>query len=387
MTRPIRVVQVVSHPIQYFAPLYRELASRPEIELTVLYERVDSAGEFFDPQFDRVVRWNADLLGGYRWRVAGPRGTATAVARLRADVVWIHGYARRASWAAAAAARTTGAPVLLRDDQTGAVRRRAWRQAAKGLAVRLLLHGGTVLATGQANRRYFEGLGVAADAIRIVPHSVDNRAFRARAEQLQPRRAELRAALGVHDDRAIVLFCGKLIAQKQPAMLLEAYARVRAERPCALVVVGDGPLRAATEAAAERLGVADVRFAGFRDQRGIAEAYAAADLLVLPSASETWGLVVNEAFNFGLPVVASDRVGCVDDLVAHGQTGLVVGHADVEALAGAIAALVDDADLRAKMGTRARRRIEAYGVAECADAVVRACSETGRSHTRDAVVA
>lgn len=129
---------------------------------------------------------------------------------------------------------------------------------------------------------------------------------------------------------------GKLIALKGIPVLIEALARLAAfGRAVRLVVVGSGPL------ARELADMANARslpatFVGFVNQARMPEVYAAADVLVLPSNSETWGLVVNEAFACRLPAIVSDRVGCAPDMITERLTGTVVPVGDVERLADAI---------------------------------------------------
>src|SRR3990172_7079616 len=95
------------------------------------------------------------------------------------------------------------------------------------------------------------------------------------------------------------------------------------------------------------VGARGVRIAGFLNQSELPAAYAAADVFVLPSAfHETWGLVVNEAMNFDLPVVVSDKVGCGADLIEPGRNGFIVPHDDTAQLAEAIGRLVGDAEMR-----------------------------------------
>jgi glycosyltransferase involved in cell wall biosynthesis len=212
-----------------------------------------------------------------------------------------------------------------------------------------------------------------------APYCVDNDELQRRADELAPRRTDLRARFGITDAAPVVLFAGKLIDKKQPLLLLEAFARVRRERPCALLIAGDGPLRPAMERRAEELGLSDVHFAGFLNQSDLPHAYAAADVFVLPSKlHETWGLVVNEAMNFSLPVVVSDKVGCGADLVRSGANGFVVAHGEVSDLADAIARLVDDPELRARFGATSRKLIARYSIEACADGIVAACT-AGRS--------
>jgi len=118
----------------------------------------------------------------------------------------------------------------------------------------------------------------------------------------------------------------------------------------------------------------DVHFAGFLNQTEIGAAYACADIFVLPSLyDETWGLVVNEAMNFGLPVVLSDAVGCADDLLRQRENGFVVSASrfGIEG-ADAIAALVVDAELRRAYGARSREIIAQWDVPHTADGIVAA---------------
>jgi len=111
----------------------------------------------------------------------------------------------------------------------------------------------------------------------------------------------------------------------------------------------------------------------------VPRAYAAADVLVLCSERETWGLAVNEAMNFGLPVVVSDKVGCGDDLVLDGRNGYVVPHDDVGALLSALEAVTASPERTRELGARSREIIDNYSVERCADGVVAACEALARS--------
>ena len=121
--------------------------------------------------------------------------------------------------------------------------------------------------------------------------------------------------------------------------------------------------RAIAEALADEHPDASIVFAGWLDQSRIAEGYAIADMLVLPSAyQETWGLIVNEAMNFGCPVIVSDRVSCGRDLVAE-TCGLIFPHDDRTALVAALRTLAGDDGLRARFRAGAKSRIAGWNVA------------------------
>lgn len=403
-TKPIRLAHLVSHPIQYFAPLYRELATRPEIDLTVYFYSDATTREFHDAGFGRSVAWDTPLLGGYEHRFL-PSASRTgisggflkrpnidivqAIARERYDAMWVHGYAHMTTWLAAIAAQARGTKMLIRDEQTLLHGRSAHKRALKSVALRWLYAGAYGLYLGEQSRLYFRRYGMARERLFRARYSVDNAYFRARATELAPRRTEVRAALGITDDAPVVLFCGKLIDKKQPLALIEAFARVRADQPSWLLIAGDGELRGAIEEAVTRHNVPNVKLAGFLNQSQLPEAYAAADMLVLPSKlHETWGLVVNEAMNFGLPIVVSDKVGCANELVEHGRNGFIVPHDSVSALADAIAELVRRPELRAQFGARSSTIIEQYGPEQSADDIVAACfAATGRAAKVESLLA
>ncbi len=404
MTQPVRVAHLVSHPIQYFAPLYRELAGRAEIDLTVYFYSDATAREFRDAGFGRTLTWDRPLLEGYRYRLL-PSASRTDISGKFIknpnwdivrdvmsggyDVAWVHGYAHLTTWLAAAAARSRGTRLLIRDEQTLLHGRPAHKRALKEVALRALYSQASGLYIGEQNKRYFRHYGMPEERLYPARYCVDNEFFRAKAAELAPRRSELRASFGITDDAPVVLFSGKLIDKKQPLMIVEAFARVRAGQPCWLLIAGDGQLRGDVEAAIARLQAPGVRLAGFLNQTELPAAYVASDIFVLPSKlHETWGLVVNEAMNFGLPVIVSDKVGCGEDLVERGGNGFIVRHDSVDELADAIATLLADRDMRERFGARSRQIIERYGIEACADGIVAACvGVTGREAVRARAVA
>lgn len=378
---PVRVAHVISHPVPYFAPLYRELHARREIALTVYFVTGSTAGAAWDPGFDRSIDWGDPLLAGYRSVVCGagapnpwaiPAALVSALWRERYDVVWVHGYARAASWAAAALALATGALCLIREEATLLRSRRRWRVVAKELPLRVLLGRSVGLYIGEENQRYLRRYGIPERRLYPARYCVDTEFLAAQERRLRPGREALRARFGIVGDIPVALFVGKLAPHKRVLDLIRAFALLAQRGAHRLLIVGDGPLRDEAKGLAERLGV-DVCFLGFLPPSRLPEAYVAADVFVLPSGGETWGLVINEALAFGLPVVVSDRVGCAADLVQDGQSGYVVPHDDIAALAAALDRLLGDEALRLDFGRRGRALAAPYTVSACADGIVAAC--------------
>jgi len=384
----VRVAHLVSHPIHYQAPLYRDLASRPEIDLTVYFYSDASARGYRDREFGHEVQWDTPLLDGYRSRFLpsaartgiqsryGQRPNWDVLAEVVSDgydALWVHGYAHANAWLGAAGAALRGTRVLIREEQTLLHGRPWYVRALKDTALRALFARAYGLYIGKENRRYFLRYGLPEERLFPARYCVDNDYFRGRADELRPRRQELRARFGIDDDVPIVLYVAKLIPKKAPLVLLEAFRRVRERHRCALLLVGEGELRPAIEAAAGP----DVHLAGFLNQSELPEAYVAADVFCLPSVMhETWGLVVNEALNFGLPVVVSDKVGCAPDLVRQGWNGLVVPAGEPGPLAQGLEQLVVDEERRSTFGARGAELVRQYSIQACADGIVAACLAT-----------
>ena len=144
--------------------------------------------------------------------------------------------------------------------------------------------------------------------------------------------------------------------------LIEAFCRADLGDDWSLLMVGEGVLRPAAETLAAEHPDKDIFFAGFLDQSKIARGYAVGEIVVLPSAyEETWGLVINEALNFGCAIIVSDRVSCGPDLVAD-TCGLVVPWDDTDALAEALSRLTRDHALRRKFQEQARAQIKRWSV-------------------------
>jgi glycosyltransferase involved in cell wall biosynthesis len=287
----------------------------------------------------------------------------------RFDWVLIHGYVHPFERQAVLAAKATGVKVVMRGEFTDAPRpgRRWWVGPMRAVYLKWFYrHVEAFCYLGTRGREHLLAHGIPPGRMFHSPYSVDTDLF----EGLRSRwsRSGARAALGIPDDRFVVLFSGKLIHRKAPLVLTKATRRVGDNR-LHLTVLGDGPLRAEVEAAARGACGPRVTLPGFVNQSDLGRYFAAADVFVLPSEFETWGLVVNEAMQFGLPAVVSSAVGCHPDLIVPGQTGFVFPTGDVEALADCLLKFLDDPNLAAQMGAKARTRISEYTSAAAVDGI------------------
>ena len=384
--RPYRLAVLASHPIQYQAPLWRFLAVHPQLDLTVYFYSRHGLEVALDPGFGQAFTWDIPLIEGYTHhflRNLSPRprvGTfwgachpslAGELSPARYDAVLVHGWYSLSNWLAFATTGLRRLPVLLRATATPRTLRRGRAWLKRLLLPRLFRRVGAFLSTGSQNHAFYQQLGVSPERIFSVPYAVDNDFFARRGQALRPQRSRLRREHGIPERAVVVLFVGKLIALKRPHDLLEAARRLCAPE-LALVFVGDGPQRHSVERAARGYNLRNVFFPGFQNQSRLPSFYALADAIVLPSESETWGLVLNEAMNFALPVLASEGVTAAADLVEPGRNGWVFPSGDVKALGRVLEMLVRDPDRRLRMGQRSAEIIRRWSYSEDAEGILAA---------------
>jgi glycosyltransferase involved in cell wall biosynthesis len=388
----MRVAFLTSHPIQYYATLFKALAGQPGLDLEVLYCHNAAPVEQANAGFGVPFSWDVPLFEGYFYRflrnVASRPSIATFAgldtpeiqAYIRAakyDAVVTNGWHYRSAWQAIWACWRYRVPVLVRSDSHLYSPRSPLKTVFKALPYRWFvsrLDG--CLPVGRWSADYFLHYGARADRIHIVPHVVDSR-FNAEAERCAACRQQLRKRWALDCEQVVFLFSGKFIQKKRPLDFVKAVQEAsRYHARVAGLMVGDGPLRAECEALV-RNGRLPIRFAGFLNQSEIAQAYIACDALVLPSdGAETWGLVVNEAMACGKPALVSDRVGCGPDLVITGQTGFIFHLGDVTALS---ALMIDGASRPGRlmaMGENARKVAANYSVPVAVDSLMRALNVT-----------
>ncbi len=381
--RPIRLAYLVSHPIQYQAPLLRRIAQEPDIDLTVFFGSDASIKGYKDEGFGGVVvKWDVPLLEGYRHeflpvlRDTGSEGTFSPInhglfKRLTStaegpafDILWVHGYTTALQLYGIACGKLAGLPVVTRSDS------RVMGAPASGLKDSIkhfIFHlMGQILdgafTVGRLNSEYMR-LYLGDDLpLYLLPYAVDNAWFQQQATLAAPRRAELQAELGLDLARPVILFASKMQTRKHCDDLIAAYALLSpapgVEPHPYLILVGDGEERQNLERQAAATGLAGIRFCGFKNQQELPRFFDLCTVFVSPASAEPWGLIVNEVMNASRAVILADETGCIPDLLTHGVEGLVYKTRDVVALAQALRTVIDTPGLAEQMGHRGLERVQ-----------------------------
>lgn len=371
LKKKLLVRWVMFFPTPYWIDRFNYLAEREEIDFECIFQASGSTLQGW--QMDRsewrfryeVLKESADNAGyfAFKFRIPNP----WALLRGKFDVLVIS-YGEMNSLIAAAMCVLLGRPYYLFAPNTKYEQRSIsfLRESVKSLVFKFAK--GT-LATGVDQKEYASQYVKNPASIRVVGNPTQR--FGDLARFAMAKRLDLRADFGFSED-FVLLYVGRLSPEKGLSVLLKAMSK------CCLVgidpllvLVGSGPLEDTLRREAADLGVR-VDFAGFHQKRILVNYYAAADVFVLPSVSEAWGLVVNEAMEFGLPVIISDRVGCANELIRDGENGYISPLGDVDALAARIIGLFRNNDLRRKMGELSKEVVFNHSIGRWSDAIVSA---------------
>lgn len=339
----MRLAILVTHPIQYFAPIFRYLAQQPDLHLKVFFGCNHGVTPTEDPNFGVVFKWDSEPTQGFDHEFlstgslqslkgfSGIRLATKAVAAInefRADCVLSFSYLPSFITASTVFLHLARHKLMLRAETTDEALKRSFlkskiRRILLSFYYRQFTH---FFPIGTNSFNHYRRMGVDESRLTLVQYAIDVDFFQKQVDFWLPQKESLRAMAGINPGDHVLIYCGKMFPPKNPLLISDAIAMLSSEQKQKLwlLAVGDGELKQQFENTAKaQLGERAV-FLGFKNQSELGQYYAMADTLVLPSQSgETWGLVVNEALQFRLRVIVSDKVGSSLDLVKNKESGWI----------------------------------------------------------------
>ncbi len=378
-----RVLLIHNYLSPYRVPLFAALARRFDLDVWILGD-IAGLREWREEAPEGAFRWRrlANVGLGARSRYARLLINPTIpleLARAKPDVILCCGWDTPAVFYAAAWAKLRGIPFVLWAGSTP--REQSLLRRLTQIPVRWIVRRADGwIAYGSRAKEYLVQLGADGERTVCAFNTVDTEHVRRASNLTEDEKAALRAELGIVDGPT-VLYCGNLLTLKGVDVLIRAFAEARETvQDLQLVLVGSGEERGRFESLAQSLGVAEaIAWTGYVAPEQVAKYYAIADTFVLPSRSEVWGLVINEAMAAGVPVIASDAAGAVTDLLRDGENGFTFPTEVVHALASRIEGMFDASTDRAAMGQCASERMNAFTIEAMADAFVEAVEIARRS--------
>lgn len=316
---------IITHPIQYYAPIFKLLSDRKKIRIKVFYTWEQSQKKVFDKKFGREIKWDIPLLEGYDYtfvkNISKNQGShsykgidnPTLISEIKewqADAVLVFGWKFKSHLKVMRYFKGK-IPVYFRGDSTlldeaggikSKLRRFVLTQVYKNIDFAFYV--------GTNNKNYFLKHGLKENQLIFAPHAIDNERFFDETGKYQQNANEWRKELGFCESDIVFLFVGKFEPKKNPLLLIEVAKKFPEYK---FLFVGNGELEIEMKSKAGT----NVFFLPFQNQSLMPVVYRLGDVYVLPSKGpgETWGLAVNEAMACGKTVLVSDKVGCAVDLV------------------------------------------------------------------------
>jgi glycosyltransferase involved in cell wall biosynthesis len=382
MNKKIKLIFLLSHPIQYFSPLFAEIAKNENFDLLVLYcDDYGTHKKNIHPEVGEIAGWDIPLLEGYNykflknnsWKPSIFNGffglinfeIFNALKKEKGSYLVIHGWAFATNFLAVAAGKLSGLKLCMRTENP---LNQELLKSKLNLFLRKIFFRyfwfklfDYFFYIGSQNKKLYEYYGVKKEKLVFTPYAVDNERFRAEYEKYKNKKPELRKELGFPTDKKTILTSGKYVPKKRPMDLLKAYHLLNNENT-AMVFLGEGELRKEMEEYISKHNLKDVYLTGFKNQSEVGKYFAAADIFVLPSgAGETWGLVVNEAMNFALPVIVSNFVGSCEDLVSDDFNGFSFETGNIAELKSKLDSILNNKNLT-EFGQNSQKIIEKYSI-------------------------
>ncbi len=386
-----RIAIITTHPIQYYAPLFRLIQERGKIQLKVFYTWGEQVlKNKYDPGFGREVEWDIPLLSGYEYEflkntspdpgshhfkgIINP-DIIKCIETYDPDAILVIGWNFKSHWKVMKHFKGK-LPVCFRGDSTLLDEAKGFsiRKLARRIALKYIYrHVDIAFYTGEANRQYFLKHGIKEKQLRYAPHAVDNSRFASvDNETVSSKKKEL----FIGETEKVFLFAGKLESKKDPALLLHAFIEANIKN-CHLIIAGDGKLKdelmdiAATNNQKMLSVNKKIHFLPFQNQTAMPVLYRMADIFVLPSIGpgETWGLSVNEAMASGLAVIVSDKCGCGADLVSDESTGYIFKAGDKNDLIKKLELSIASGEKLEAQKTTSIKKIKKFTLSHIAEAI------------------
>ncbi|MDN3548744.1 glycosyltransferase family 4 protein [Mucilaginibacter aquaedulcis] len=363
-----RLAIVTTHPIQYYAPLFRLLQERKRISIRVFYSAGNYGDQFYDPGFGQHIRWDIPLLDGYEYEWAENNASKPGTHHFRGIITpslpaqitsWQPNALLVIGWAFQSHLQTLRhfsgkLPIYFRGDSTLLDEDKNLKEKLKYLLLRRIYrHVDHAFYVGTANKAYFQKYGFKDEQLSFTPHAVDNERFS--LKRLEEAR-QLRTQLNIPEEAIVILFSGKFEEKKSPILLLQAYLE-SSVRGTHLLFCGAGKLESKLRHLAN--GHPHIHFLPFQTQSFMPVIYNCCDLFCLPSGGpeESWGLAVNEAMAVGKAVLVSDKTGCATDLVSS-KNGAIFSSNNRKALAQQLKMMTPSLEFLRNLGRNSQKIIQ-----------------------------
>ena len=386
-----KIAYITSLPTPYRTPLLARIAKNPDIDLKVFYCSASAPSREWELTLGETAHFS-EILPGKTIHVPfiniESKINSSVLRKLKEgkfDCLIIGGYNHLTMIIAIFWAVLNKVPYLLSSESHLLNKRKPWKNLLKSLFVGLIVRKASAyLPTGKFAGEYFINYGAETNRIFYFPNTPDVQFFLDETNKYREKKNSIKEELEI-PNKIIIFFSGRLIKVKGVFTLLKAFKIVKEEfKNVSLLLAGNGILREELENFVTGNKIDDVLFAGFTKPEILPKYYAIADIFVLPSNHEPWGVVVNEAMASGLPIVLSDKVGARGDLLEEEKNGFCFESGNYRELARVFKLMLSNPEKLIEMGKRSKEIIKKHDYSYCEENLKKALELIfNRAHTKE----
>tara|TARA_A100001035_G_scaffold278212_1_gene276648 strand:+ start:206 stop:1354 length:1149 start_codon:yes stop_codon:yes gene_type:complete len=375
---------ITTHPIQYQIPLFKIL-KKFGIEAYVFFaSRHGMSLKNKDPEFLKKIKWNNEKysLSGYRSFFSKNQKRNIDDFKLSFDEIenklkkekfehiLILGWNNLHYLKSFYYALKLNIKIILRVETNLKSQVNILKKIIKFIFLRFLFKNITYfLSIGKLNRQFYLSHNIHQKKIFPAPYFVDNKFF-----SLKITKNNIKKKFRL-EDKKIILFVGKLIDRKNPIEFLKLAKQYQTKAKYHFIIIGDGYLKKDCKNFIKKNRLKNVSLKGFVNQRELRKYYKMSDLMIVTSLYETWGLVINEAFCFHVPVICTSKCGAAKDLIINGKTGYTYKSGNLNQLKNRLKSILNDKKLRKKMSLNIKNHIKKYSIVKTVESLLKIFDE------------
>lgn len=373
--KKVAIIHNIIAPYRF--PLFNELSKQKGIDVTVLFMTDGAKNRKWDlTQYTDQMKFKYKVLPNWKFRLPITDYTEyiinpTIITELcNYDCVITAGWLDFSCQMTYLLKEILGYKYIIWSEST--INEPSWqRSIAMPYVTWALKRASSYIAIGTRSKEYLESLGAPSQKIVTAYSTVDTPHFTKRYFEERPNKKRLREKFHIDEQALVCLYVGQFIERKNVTQLIMAVGAMKSRHKIQLILMGYGPLQRSYEALAKTLHV-NLLIVPHGEVEVLTKIYTASDIFILPSKEETWGLVVNEAMASGLPVLVSNKVGSVSDLVEVGKNGFIFSPNSPAQLSFLIESLLNNPGILETMSRESLRIIENKSPLEASKSFARA---------------
>jgi len=317
-----KIVIFTTHPIQYQVPLFEFITKKKNLSLKVIYASNHGVSSSIDKDFQVKFSWDIKILNGYSYEFLEKNKNVNSFflnskkiySKVKKnDICLILGWNNLFYLKAIFWSFFLRIPIILRSESNLLKKESFIKKILKKIIYwnffKLI---DKFIYIGKANYKFYKNFGVSNNKLISGPYYVDNNFF----SNFKINEKKIRSNFKINKNTIIYIFAGKFIIRKRPLDILQAILDLKEKNlNYHFIFIGDGPEKNQCIEFAKKNCLLNVSFLGFVNQKKIREYYTLADVIIMPSEYETWGLSINEAMASGCACIVSNKCGCFKDLV------------------------------------------------------------------------